>query len=418
MACKFEEPEFWLPSEFLTDDEILMGHGNLKKTEGHRNDFSDLNLCFPTDFPYDFCPTVLGSPVDSFAGSTETESDEEDALAGLTRQLTRTTLNSNLSQHQIEKNWVHSGSPQSTLAQIGSWSVRSSGSSDGSPNGLSQVSSPPTSPLGAQNDAWNLIYQAAGQVARMKMHGWFRPTRNQGLPGPPRSVHHPVHTSAPMKSPNSSFSNNTHLEQARREQMARQQSSAMLNRQVKNGWFNEQPVCQNRGLRSGFGVGGFVESNRCGRVVGDSGQTGWSALPFEQQNHYQGQSGSGMRAGHMGGSGNCGVVKKRECAGTGVFLPRRYCSQNSTDSRKKPGCSTAWLPARVVESLNKNIDGLNGIPSQHQHQPHALPQPPRFNSEYEIIMARRNALLAQQRRNLQQEGTMNLEVRLPQEWTY
>ncbi|XP_019238350.1 PREDICTED: uncharacterized protein LOC109218442 [Nicotiana attenuata] len=131
-----------------------------------------------------------------------------------------------------------------------------------------------------------------------------------------------------------------------------------------------------------------------------------------------------MRVGHIGGSGNGGVVKKRECAGTGAFLPRRYCSQNPTGSRKKPGCSTAWLPARVVESLNKNIDGLNGIPSQPQHQPqpHAHLQPPRFNagsvSEYEILMARRNALLAQHRRNLQQEGTMNLEVRLPQEWTY
>ncbi|XP_009615069.1 uncharacterized protein [Nicotiana tomentosiformis] len=413
MASKFEEPEFWLPSEFLTDDEILLGLGNLKKTEGRKNDFSDLNLCFPTDFPYDFCPPALGSPVDSFVASTETESDEEDALTGLTRQLTRMTLNSNLPQHQIEKNWVHSGSPQSTL--IGSWSGRSSVSSNCSPNG----SSPPTSPLGAQNDAWNLIYQAAGQVARMKMRGGFGPTRNQGLPGPPRSVHNPVHTSAPMKTHNSCFSNITHFEQSRREQIARQQSSAMLNRQVKNGWFNELPVCQNRGLRSGFGVGAFVESNRCGRVVGDSGQTGWSGLPFEQQKHYQRHSGSGMRAGHIGGSGNSGVVKKRECAGTGVFLPRRYCSQNPTDSRKKPVCSTAWLPARVVESLNKNVDGLNGIPSHPQHQPQLHLQLPRFNvSEYEIIMARRNALLAQQRRNLQQEGTINLEVRLPQEWTY
>lgn len=46
-------------------------------------------------------------------------------------------------------------------------------------------------------------------------------------------------------------------------------------------------------------------------------------------------------------------------------------------------CSTAWLPARVVESLNKNVDGLNGIPSHPQHQPQLHLQLPRFNvSEY------------------------------------
>ncbi|KAJ8557631.1 hypothetical protein K7X08_003256 [Anisodus acutangulus] len=355
MANKFEEPELWLPSEFLTEEEILMGR--------IENEFSH----------YDFGPPVLGSPVESF----ETESDEEDALA---RQLTRTTLNSNLPQHQIERNWVRSGSPQSTLTQIGSWS----GSSNCSP-------SPPTTPLGAQNDAWNLIYEAAGQVARLKMHGGFGLTRNQGIPGPPRSVH--------PSAPNSCFTN-THFEQARMEQMARQQSSAVLNRQVKSGW----PDCQNRGLRSGFGVGGFVESNRCGRIVG---QTVWSGMP----NQYQGQVGSGMRVGRLGGS-----VKKRECAGTGVFLPRRY---NPADSRKKPGCSSAWLPDRVVESLNnKKIDDFNAGPQLKRHTPTQHWFNAGFISDYDILMARRNAVLAQQRRNLPPEGSMNFEVRLPQEWTY
>lgn len=36
----------------------------------------------------------------------------------------------------------------------------------------------------------------------------------------------------------------------------------------------------------------------------------------------------------------------------------------------------------------------------------------------EVLMARKNALLAQQRRNLRPEGALNHEVRLPQEWTY
>lgn len=63
------------------------------------------------------------------------------------------------------------GSPQSTLSGIGSWSGRSGGSSDGSPNGSTRVPSPTTTPFSAGNDAWDVLYAAAGQVARLKMNG-------------------------------------------------------------------------------------------------------------------------------------------------------------------------------------------------------------------------------------------------------
>lgn len=59
--------------------------------------------------------------------------------------------------------WATAGSPQSTLSGLGCWSA------DGSPNGPSQVASPPATPFSAENDTWELIYAAAGQVARMKM---------------------------------------------------------------------------------------------------------------------------------------------------------------------------------------------------------------------------------------------------------
>lgn len=51
--------------------------------------------------------------------------------------------------------------------------------------------------------------------------------------------------------------------------------------------------------------------------------------------------GSGGRAAIYGGGG---AAAKRGCAGTGVFLPRRYgnsnindCNAYSSDSRKRPG---------------------------------------------------------------------------------
>lgn len=69
-----------------------------------------------------------------------------------------------------EKARVVSGSPQSTLSGIGSWSGRSGGSSEGSPNGSTRVPSPTTTPFPAGNDAWEVLYEAAGQVARLKMN--------------------------------------------------------------------------------------------------------------------------------------------------------------------------------------------------------------------------------------------------------
>lgn len=50
------------------------------------------DLCFPTEFPYEF-----GSPVESVVGSTESESDEDDLIGGLTRHLARSTI-------QVHKN--------------------------------------------------------------------------------------------------------------------------------------------------------------------------------------------------------------------------------------------------------------------------------------------------------------------------
>ncbi|KAL4330769.1 hypothetical protein AHAS_Ahas13G0433200 [Arachis hypogaea] len=62
------------------------------------------------------------------------------------------------------------GSPQSTLSGIRSWSGHSLVSGEGTPNGSSRVPSPSTTPFADRNDPWEVIYQAAGQVARMKLN--------------------------------------------------------------------------------------------------------------------------------------------------------------------------------------------------------------------------------------------------------
>lgn len=84
-----------------------------------------------------------------------------------------------------EKVTVMAGSPQSTLAGIGSWSGRSGGgSSDGSPNGSTRVPSPTTVPFSGGNDAWDVLYAAAGEVARLKMNGEVKRGVLGGLPPP------------------------------------------------------------------------------------------------------------------------------------------------------------------------------------------------------------------------------------------
>ena len=97
MAESLDDGEFWLPAQFLTDDDILMDKGNLKNTsnkEGVTTGFGFSSHGFDLFGP----PSDLSSPVESVIGSTETESDEEDYLSGLTRQIAHTAL-----QEEFEK---------------------------------------------------------------------------------------------------------------------------------------------------------------------------------------------------------------------------------------------------------------------------------------------------------------------------
>ncbi|KAJ6350311.1 hypothetical protein OIU78_006473 [Salix suchowensis] len=72
------------------------------------------------------------------------------------------------------------------------------------------------------------------------------------------------------------------------------------------------------------------------------------------------------------------------------------------------------LPARVVQALNLNFDDMDikGLTQPRLNSNAAFP------SDYDALMIRRNALVAQQKRSLRQESVLNHEIRLPQEWTY
>ncbi|XP_019156844.1 PREDICTED: uncharacterized protein LOC109153429 isoform X2 [Ipomoea nil] len=381
MAVK--EPEFLLPPEFLTADDVLAGFcypSTFEKTAVKTKTKPDPDLCFPAEFPYDLC----SSP----AASTGTESDEEEFLAELTRRLTRSSLDDTLKSTSPAQNhfesWLLCGSPQSTLGRMGSMSAGS-----GSPNGSSQISSP-TTPLAAKSDAWDLILQAAaGQVARLKMRA------REQLPGTPTFAPLPPHAA---------------LQNVRKPpvgaQMVKQGCGGAM---WDNGCYIEPPLFQARASRAALHGGAvpFVENGRYGRpLVG--GAAGHAAAL--RSLHFQHQTQSGRPAMPFGGSGAGGVKKER--SGTGVFLPRKYGNNTKPiDSGNKTGCCNPTT-AKLVHALHSNIEDINNGSVL-----------PRLNgvfvSDYEMLIARRNAaVLAQQRRNFRQELAISHEVCLPQEWTY
>lgn len=389
MAEALDDGEFWLPSEFLTDDDILMG---TRKCDIGANLF-----CFPSEFP----SGALNSPVESLVGSTETESDEDDYLSGFTRQMARSLLQAET--NNSSKTRVMATSPQSPLCGIGSWSGKSSGSSRGSPNdGPSLVSSPPSTPsLNCKDDAWDLLYAAAGQVVRMKLNDEVPSYgNNRGLLGvPQKSVVNNAgcYSNPPLTQQQLQANHFYQLKQQQQQQQQQlQQCSSAWGRQVRPS-SGPQPQPQQIPINNGRAAG--LANGRCNSRPLGLPPSAWPPLQQQQQQQHQQQhqNGSGMRAVFLGGSG-----ARRESTGTGVFLPRR--NGNSSDSRRKPACSTVLLPARVVQALNLNFEGMgNG-----------------GGSRYVGGSVHGNGFLSQpQKRSYRPQPAMiNTDLQLPQEWTY
>nr|CAD1817677.1 unnamed protein product [Ananas comosus var. bracteatus] len=300
---ELESAEFWLPSEFLGDDyyleEAKVGNG--------------VGLGFGSS---------LDSPVES------AESDEEDYMAGLTRRMAHSFLlddDKEPTATQNPKPRVMAGSPQSTLCAMGLWSS----SGHDSPNGPSQVPSPPSSPLETlAEDPWDLLNLAADEVMRMSLHeqGNHRSFNGVNLSVPAQKPSSPP-IRAPPKNPNPSpnpYPNGgyytTPLMTQRQVQVAqfhhlRQQQLLKQQQQQQQQIAAAAPQWGKQSKRSCVGGG----EGRYARPLGLS-PAAWPPLQKTQlpQPQPQPQRGSGMRAIFLTGAG-----AKKESAGTGVFLPRR-----------------------------------------------------------------------------------------------
>ncbi|XP_076958159.1 uncharacterized protein LOC143633805 [Bidens hawaiensis] len=334
MAQELTNGEFWLPPEFLNDEDILMGFTQKPKPEAPA---VGLNKGCSGFYGSGFYPNSnLNSPVES-------ESDEEDFLNGFTQKFAN---NLKFENTHSKATRVMAGSPQSTLCGC------KNGSSRGSPSCVS----PPSPAAGARlnQPSLDVLYAAAGEVARMRMIEEAA-SRYYNL-----SKNHLARQQHKAGNPNLHYQQLqvAQFQRLRQQQIVKQQYLQMM---LQRNWNDDRSVVQ---------------------LV--------SAWPTPQQAQ-QRKPGSGMRAVFLGNP-SC---TKRESTGTGVFLPRQAGAP--TEPIKKRGCSTVLLPDRVVRALDLKLEAM-GAESQLQSRCNGGPIASNYDAEImyrkSVMMAqqRRNNL--------------------------
>ncbi|CAK8541798.1 unnamed protein product [Lathyrus sativus] len=429
MAENLVDGEFWLPLQFLSDDEdgselTTLSFLSKEKPSQLLNNGEDIHP-FPSEFPYGFASSDFSSSVDSPSGSSETESDEDEKhMAELTHRMGRSTLQGNSKTSDNNLGRFVSGSPQSTLCAFGSGCRcrNVSSSSHGSPNSVCEVSS--------SKATWDLLHAAAGEVERMRLNQQ-RYNSQKLSPITLSSKNNTVSTNHEMGYFTQHSLSHQQLQIAqfqmlRQQQMAKQNSMwGGVQNQYGGVFENQQPnhTAHNKGRNIGDTNGVDGMRNTSTGALGLS-SSAWPTLQHAKQQQFYNQAkqqqinnqqfGSGMRAVFLGnGSG------RRESAGTGVFLPRRV--DCPAVSRKKPVCSTALVPARVAQALNLNLDEyVVGQPQQHLHlhrfnsisNPDNV-APPRHRGNY--VHSHQKHI----NNNISRpQPAVSNEISLPKEWTY
>ncbi|KAL6146095.1 hypothetical protein ACLB2K_056778 [Fragaria x ananassa] len=395
MADEFDHAAFWLPQEILTDSdgEISPKFGSSSRkmsSFGSDIDVDSKPALFPFEFPY----SAFGA---STVESSETESDEEEYLAGLTRHLAQSSLDdefkrydSVLGSKNSSKPWVSSGSPQSTLCAAGSsCSCGGQGSSRGSPN----AQSPPAT--------WDLLHAAAGEVAKMRIReeAMRFNQKGRGILGAPRETssvtvsdfgYYLQHHQQSLSQKHLQF------ERLRQQQILKNNLSAA----IAQSQANQHLMVQNRVRNTNNGPLGLSPS-------------AWPPLQQAQRQQFQ------PNGPRFGGAAVVGAAK--ESTGTGVFLPRQIGAPaefaRGKKQQPKQASTTVFVPAKVVHALKLNVEEVCA-PSQAQVH---IPLNGRNTPDYELALRLRNdriAMAQQNRSMMRPQAPVNHEIRLPQEWTY
>ncbi|KAK4854706.1 hypothetical protein QYF36_000346 [Acer negundo] len=305
--------------------------------------------------------SVLGSPVESELGSTETESDPEeeeqdDYFAELSRQMAHYMLQDD---EKHEKSWGLTRSPQSTLRSSSPF-----GSNRESPKGPSREPSPPPT-----------MFE---ELEKMKINNLFCNHQNNEFQSKQALIDDQIRAIQFFK--------------LKQEQAMKQLDNK---KQFKQHQQNKSKA---------FGDGSNHNVQKANRPPSSTTSISYQS---QTQTHQQ-QLGSGMRAVFRGGSTSSRVGS----CGTGVFLPRGI-SYSPDQTRKKPGRATVVIPARVVQALKQHFDKVGGgVPSGFNGRRSTFP----LQHDADVAGERKNSFYKQQQ---QQSQSMNKqEIGLPQEWTY
>ncbi|GAA0148915.1 hypothetical protein LIER_08226 [Lithospermum erythrorhizon] len=307
MDDQFDTCEFWLPQEFLNDEDFAL---DLKKSGVDK----EVKKC--------------GS--DSEMGSNESESDEDEYI------ITRKMDNSNV---QHNKACRLPTSPKSPLCKAAG------------EFGRRKIVQESARLLQSRNEVFAPVEQPGPKFGYPTNH-------------PPQSSYHQFHA--------------VRFEQIQRRQMINQ---AQQNIGMKNG--EKMPI----------------------------------DLPYPARPPLQRSHPGGMRAVF---SGNSLGGAKKQCAGTGVFLPRTLSSTENCIN--KPASIPVLIPDGVVQALNLNLEKL-AFHNQAPHHPGysknnglSADNGAALNYNNNIKKTHVNAQQPQSIARLEPE---NPEViRLPPEWTY
>ncbi|KAK8550861.1 hypothetical protein V6N12_039544 [Hibiscus sabdariffa] len=315
----------------------------------------------------DHLGSELSSPIGSdqlSSSSTESSQEEDDYIGELSRQMAQHMLPD---EDELAKPWDLSGSPESTLwSQFGS-----------------NLDCPPSTPMVENFKKMKINEGNAGfnQAER------FSSTSNS------------IQVSGGNL--NAGFQSKKALidDQIREIQFYRlKQEQAMKQ--------TEQKLQKPRSKHYHQGKGGVVGGSNNGHKAAPNSNKPWYNLPQRQQQQ-QGnqQGGSHMRAVFLNAPGS-----RNGSSGTGVFLPRGT-GGTPTESRKKQGCATVLIPARVVQALKLHFE-KTGVPTRSNSSA--------FPLQYDAcVSGRNNNIHPLHKAQSKALPAMNLqETSLPQEWTY
>ncbi|XP_028775698.1 uncharacterized protein LOC114732566 [Neltuma alba] len=366
MAVDLQTGESTLPSQFVLDkdDHVLSEYHNFSNQKA-----SALN-------PHEF-----GSHRASLVPTAEAQSNsdkDDDFISELTREMAHFMFEdddqfrlSGIGSSDLEMSWDSTDSSQSTL-----WSPL--GSIQGSPEGPSLEPTPPATPCDGKNSWPDTACDVVGMFEKMNnderghskyLHGYGNHSFNQAL------IDQQIRA--------------VQLSRLNQQQIVKQKLAAYPESQAQMPHQSElsQQIQQVQKKGKGSSVGsGNARRNHPPPLF-------TSSTP----------AGSGMGAVFPGGSGS-----KTASCGTGVFLPR--VNTAPSESRKKPGCSTVLIPARVVQALQLHFDQMAATSG---------PKASGFPPLREVLVSDKDGMYSLQKRQSRKEpANLQNETRLPPEWTY